>query len=139
MTKRFPRILNEHILSINWDVRKVWALESPVKLVERLEYDYLLDLPLWSSVQGKGMLFDISPMTVIKNPMASVYQTERLKSTITKYPLDFLMYCGRPWILDGVHRLAKLYMTGEKFAKIRIHNLKDLSVIAPEPQCWQHL
>ena len=37
------------------------------------------------------------------------------------FPLEFLEYCDRCWILDGVHQLARLYMTGTQEVDIRIH------------------
>ncbi|MES2923058.1 MAG: hypothetical protein V4819_15995 [Verrucomicrobiota bacterium] len=102
-------------------MREVWKLEALTTSQPRSEYDYLLDLPLWSSVPNMGMLFDISPREVILNPEKSPHQTERIQKTDIGYPLDFLVMDGRHWILDGVHRLAKIYQLGVEFIKIRVH------------------
>ena len=121
MSKYVPEILKNHILPFNWNGKVVWALESPVLRVPRVEYDYLLYLPLWSSVTGKGMLFDTKPIDVINDPNISIYQTDRLKKVNIAHPLDFLIHKGRKWILDGIHRLAKLYMLKEKMINVRLH------------------
>jgi hypothetical protein len=71
MTKYVPSVLAEHILPFNWDVRKLWNLEAEISLQPRSDFDYLLDLPLWSSVPDQGMLFDISPREVIVCPERS--------------------------------------------------------------------
>ena len=121
MSKYIPEILKDYILPFNWSAKAVWALKSPVLRVQRVEYDYLLNLPLWSSVAGKGLLFDTKPIDVINDPSISTYQTARLKNVDIAYPLDFLIFKGRKWILDGVHRLAKLYMFKKEIINVRLH------------------
>jgi hypothetical protein len=66
-------------------------------------------------------LFDIKPIDVINDPDISAYQTDRLKNVDTTYPLDFLILEGRKWILDGVHRLAKLYLFQKEIINVRLH------------------
>lgn len=129
MAKRIPDSLKPHILPFNWDVRQVWALATPAVRVVRCQYDYLLDLPLWSSVQGCGMLFDISPMAVIRDPAASPYQTGRIAQTDICHPLDFLLYGGHSWILDGVHRLAKHHILGSETIMARFHPPTQIPII----------
>lgn len=122
MNKHAPEILKDHILPFNWYSEVVWALETPVLMAPRVEYDYLLYLPLWSSVAEKGMLFDTKPIDVINDPNISVYQTARLKKADITYPLDFLIHKGSNWILDGIHRLAKLYILKEEMINVRLHS-----------------
>lgn len=121
MSKYIPEILKNHILPFNWSGDAVWALEAPVLTAPRVEYDYLLNLPLWSSVAGRRMLFDTKPIDVINDPNISAYQTTRLKKVDATCPLDFLIHKGRKWILDGVHRLAKLYILQEEMINVRLH------------------
>ncbi len=132
MSKHIPEILKDHILPFDWDVTKVWNLQGTVEMFSRARFDYLLDLPLWSSVPGKGMLFDISPSTVIQNPAASPHQAKRLAAADTSYPLDFLLHHDRPWILDGVHRLAKLYIEQAEIIQVRFHSSESIATIAIE-------
>ena len=129
MSKYIPEILKKHILPFNWSGEAVWSLESPVLRVPIVEYDYLLNFPLWSSVTGRGMLFDTKPIDVINDPSISTYQTARLKNVDITCPLDFLIHKRRKWILDGVHRLAKLYILQEEMINVRFHSDTCIPVI----------
>lgn len=129
MTKNVPVRVKDVILPFDWDVEKVWALEADSMTEMRSDFDYLLYYPLWSSEPGKGMLFDLSPMTVIDYPNASDYQKERLASTDTSYPIDILEYQDQIWLLDGSHRLAKLYMQNSEEVVVRRHDESILDSI----------
>jgi hypothetical protein len=129
MTKIIPPNLKNYILPFDWDVRKVWALPTQVTSQKTLDFEYLLDLPLWSSIKGCGMLFDLSPNEVIQNPLISPYQAERLSAADISFPLDFLLHQGRTWVLDGVHRLAKHKLIGNLVVEVRFHDESSISEI----------
>jgi hypothetical protein len=129
MTKIIPPNLENHILPFNWDVRKVWTLPTQVTSQKILDFEYLLDLPLWSSVKGSGMLFNLSPNEVIQDPSISPYQAERISVADISFPLDFLMYQRRTWVLDGVHRLAKHKLIGNSVFEVRFHDESTVSEI----------
>ncbi len=122
MEKHVPAELTEHILPFNWDVRRLWELEAAVTQRPLVNFEYLLNLPLWSSRPNQGMLFDISPRVVMDFPEKSPHQTQRIHSARIDFPIDLLQYQGREWVLDGVHRIAKLSMIGEVVVNIRIHD-----------------
>lgn len=122
MPKSVPDFLKDHILSFNWDVRKVWVLEAEVVYVPFSEFAYLLELPLWSSVPKRGLLFDISPMDVIRDPKVSSYQAQRLRETELRYPIDVLVANEKRWILDGVHRIAKNFVLNSSVLAVRFHD-----------------
>jgi hypothetical protein len=119
--KRVPKELSEHILPFNWDVRRVWQQVSAITQRPIADFHYLLDLPLWSSLPQQGMLFDISPREVMAFPERSPHQTQRIHTAHIDFPIDLLHYQGRDWVLDGVHRIAKLSMMGEDTVNVRIH------------------
>ena len=121
MTKTIPPKLKHHILPFNWDVTKIWSLPAPISQESIQTYTYLLELPLWSSVPGKGMLFDTSPMDVLNQPARFPHQTQRIQQADISYPIDFIIYQQRKWILDGVHRLAKYYNHNAIQIPVRIH------------------
>jgi len=122
MHKIIPDILRDHILPFNWNVRRVWALKADVVQVPCSDFAYLLKLPLWSSIPNQGLLFDICPMDVIRNPNVSIYQTKRLQETQTQYPIDVLVMNERRWILDGVHRIAKHFASNSAVVSVRFHD-----------------
>ena len=127
MTKHIPLALKEHILPFEWDVRKVWAQAAPVTKVAIVEFTYLLELPLWSSVPNKGLLFDISPFEVIHDPDASPYQARRLAEADMRFAIDILLLNERRWVLNGVHRIAKHFTLNNPDLPVRLH---DASIIA---------
>jgi len=122
LSKIVPAALTGHILPFHWDVRKVWALEAPVHQITCSDFAYLLELPLWSSVKGKGLLFDLCPQDVIRDASLSSFQTQRLKDVKLDYPIDVLVFQERRWILDGVHRIAKHFMLSTPTIPVRFHD-----------------
>lgn len=124
--KIVPDFLKDHILTFNWDVRKVWVLEADVVYVPFSEFAYLLELPLWSSVPKQGLLFDTCPLDVIRDPKVSSYQAQRLRETELRYPIDVLVANEKRWILDGVHRIAKHFVLNSSVLAVRFH---DKSII----------
>ena len=132
--KVIPAILADHILAFNWDVRRVWEQKAEASVLPLMDFDYLLNLPLWSSVPNQGMLFDISPREVIASPQRSPHQYRRILDADIKFPIDLISYRGRKWILDGVHRLAKLSLMGKTVVSIRLHDEAIISEIIAQAE-----
>jgi hypothetical protein len=122
MTKRVPTELVEHILPFNWDVRRVWEQEAAISRRPLADFEYLLDLPLWSSQPKQGLLFDVAPRVVMDFPEKSPHQTQRLHEARIEFPIDLLHHQGREWVLDGVHRIAKLSLMGVDTVSVRVHD-----------------
>lgn len=119
--KCVPKQLEAHILPFNWHVERVWALSCPVIDTPFVKWQHLLDLPLWSSRMGQGLLFDISPRSVLADPQLAPHHFTRIERADTDYPIDTLVYGDQEWILDGVHRLAKLSGQGCNQIRVRRH------------------
>jgi len=128
--KHLPDTLAAHILPFDWDVRLVWQESAEVTVRPLADFAYLLDLPLWSSIPHQGMLFDVSPREIIASPQRSPYQYERIVKADTDFPIDLLHYQEREWILDGVHRLAKLFLIEAESVKVRVHSEEIIPRIA---------
>lgn len=129
MRKIIPEKLKEHVLPFDWDVAAVWSLPA-LAVDEPIErYTYLLHLPLWSSVSGKGMLFDVSPMEVLNSPERYPHQARRTSEANEAFPIDTVIYGDRKWILDGMHRLAKAYLQGAKKIAVRTHPEEAIAYI----------
>lgn len=132
MPKIIPAALKDYILPFNWDVRQVWALKADVVQVPCSEFTYLLELPLWSSVPQQGLLFDVSPIDVIRDPNVSPYQAQRLQQTELHYPIDVLVMQDKRWILDGVHRIAKHFVLNHSTLCVRFHDESIIPAIQLE-------
>ena len=122
MSKIVPASLTGHILPFQWDVKKVWALEATVHQIPCADFAYLLELSLWSSVKGRGLLFDLCPQDVIRDASLSSFQAQRLEEVRLDYPIDVLLFQERRWILDGVHRIAKHFMLNLSTIPVRFHD-----------------
>jgi len=56
---------------------------------------------------------------VIDNPEAHKEEYERTMKADMEYPIDIMENRGRWLILDGLHRLMKAAILGEKKVKVR--------------------
>lgn len=129
MARSIPEPLRDHILARDWDVRRAWTLETEAQVVPLQRLTYLLELPLWSSVPGRGMLFDLCPADVLADPNRCPRHTRRIEDADLAYPLDFALVDGRAWILDGVHRIARASELGLDTVRIRQHHERALADI----------
>lgn len=103
-----------------YNVKKLWKHTNNEKIhtVDMSKLKHNLNKDLWT-VFVKGKKKYITPMQVIKNPKISPVDSEKIKEADTKYPILVYDDKGDMDILDGLHRLAKLYLLGKKRAKIR--------------------
>ncbi|MFO6425498.1 hypothetical protein [Motilimonas sp. KMU-193] len=124
MSKYIPKELKGFILPFNWDVNKVWGLLAPIEDVELSDFEFLFELPFWSSRPNAGMLFDISPNQVLANMYLYPHQKERVEKADIQYPIDFIFENGTYYILDGLHRLARHKLLGNRTVKVRRHKLE---------------
>ena len=105
-------------LSFNWSNAKVWALELAVHEVPLSDLEWHLAIPVWSTVPGRR-LFDLAPMTVLEHPREHGRHYARVLDTSVHYPIDTILWEGAWVILDGVHRLAKLWLARARNVRIR--------------------
>ena len=116
-----PLSLRRVIPPFDWDVRAVWALDAPTVVVPRTELDPLLTLPMWSSRRGCGPLFDLVPLDVLADPALHPRHRDRIEAADVRFPLDFLLQDGDRYVLDGLHRLARLHRDGVTEVSVRHH------------------
>ncbi|MFD2177169.1 hypothetical protein [Veronia pacifica] len=124
MSKYIPKELEKFILPFNWDVKKVWELPAPIEDAEMSVFEFMFDLPFWSSRPNAGMLFDISPNEVLENMNLYPHQKDRVENADIQYPIDLIFENGTYYILDGLHRLARHKLMGNKTIKARRHKLE---------------
>lgn len=96
------------------DNTKVRALDLPVQgiLIEKLLWHFAF--PFW---------FDddvTNPRAVVESPEKYSKHYERAMNSDTSHPIDVLVWNWRYEILDGLHRLLRLYVEGNKTIKIRV-------------------
>lgn len=104
--------------SFNWSNPRIWSLDLPVHEVPLSALEWHLEIPIWSTVP-RVRLFDLAPMTVLEHPREHGWHHERILNTSLQYPIDTIQWEGADVILDGVHRLAKLWLSQARSVLIR--------------------
>ncbi len=105
-------------IGFDWSNEKLWALDVPISKVHIKTLSWHILRPIWSSKKGHD-LQDLSPFNVLKNPDLHIGHYQRILNADLKYPIDCIWIKGRYFILDGVHRLAKLIQIETLEIKIR--------------------
>lgn len=113
-----PKEIRDQGLDFHWDKNKLWALENiPIEDIEVSEIEWQLDLPFW---HHNGKKYSICPRVVLENIDLYPDHKTRILNADINYPIDLIEnQNGRLEILDGVHRLIKLMLDGNKKVKVR--------------------
>lgn len=117
MKRKMPKIIKEVGFDFDWDEKKVWDLNVIAEDMPIKQLIWHFDIPfLWSDPDG---YYDIKPIDVINNPSRFSGEYERVIRSDTSYPIDIMLWKDRWLILDGLHRLMKLFIKGEQNVRVR--------------------
>lgn len=111
----------------NWDEKKVWQYNLPLTEINIAELLWHFDIPYYSNDSGDE--FTVNAWDIINRKAGTDTEYSRTENADTSYPLDILRYENRWFILDGIHRLIRLYRKGEKRIKVREFPLEKLPEI----------
>ena len=128
--KQLPPELIDWYFPFNWDVELLWKLNGEAKEKKIANLEWHLDKPLWSSVVGQGMLFDLKPIDVLANPKRHAYHWNRIEQADTRNPICMTEYKGRDIIIDGIHRLAKFVCKEVELIDVKFINESTIQEIA---------
>lgn len=115
---RTPQIIKDVGFDFSWSSPKVWALDEPVTEMPIEELLWHFDVPFWDS-EGTDE-YNLSPKRLLEDPEKEPTHWEKIQKADTAYPIDIMENKGKWLILDGLHRLVKLHLAGEKVVKVRI-------------------
>lgn len=101
----------------DWDEAKVWALDEPVIEMPLAELEWHLDYPFFWEGDGK---YNLTPREVMEHPTEHQAEYDRVMAADTSYPVDVMENKGRLLLLDGLHRLTKLAISGAVTVKARM-------------------
>ena len=118
MKSKKPNIIDEVGFDFDWDSKKVWALDIPVIEMDIKELIWHFDLPFWELEDTDD--YNLTPKAVIDNKSGTREHRKKIEEADTSHPIDIMENKGRWLILDGLHRLVKLYESGAKKIKVRI-------------------
>jgi hypothetical protein len=111
-----PQIISEVGFDFHWDNEKVWMLQVPTITMDIAELLWHFDIPFLSEHES----YDLSPREVLEHPDAHKKEYARMMRADTSHPIDIMENKGRWLILDGLHRLMKLYSEGRTIVTVRV-------------------
>lgn len=117
MVSRIPKILRDAGYEIYCDAEKLGALDIPIVDFEIKKLIWNFDLPLWGKDNES---WNLTPWDVINKVPGSESQQERVMNADMRYPILVLKKNGKWLIVDGVHRLVKAYIDGQKTISAKI-------------------
>lgn len=128
--KKLPPELVEWYFPFNWDVKEVWDLEGRLEQRSVRDLEWHLEMPLWSTEAGRGMLFDLRPRDVLAAPEIHRDHARRMAEADESYPACVAEFRGREIIVDGIHRLAKLVGKGTEVMEVKLMDEASIRSIA---------
>lgn len=111
------RYIAEVGFDFSWDEKKVWVLDEPVTNMSVADLAWHFDTPFWN--EGDD-IYNLTPREVYENPGSHPVEWERIQRADTSHPLDVMENKGRWLLLDGLHRLTKLFLEGATEVKVRV-------------------
>ena len=95
----------------------MWALDESVEDMNIEELIWHFDIPFWEK-EGTDA-YNLIPWDVINHPEIEKTHYKKVQNADLSHPIDIMENKGRWLILDGLHRLVKAYMQGQKTVKVR--------------------
>ena len=102
----------------NWEEEKLWALVIPVSKLNISELEWHLDIPFWENDNAER--YTVTPREVLEKQDGTTKEQVGVENADTAYPIDIYFNKDKWLILDGLHRLVKLWEIGEKEVNVRI-------------------
>jgi len=115
--RELPAIVERYWYSIDWDVEALWAMDLPVESVPAEILEWHLDVPVWPDPEGRP--YRVTPAQVIEKPEEHPEEHARIQAADLAFPLAVFENRGRLMILDGIHRLCKAILRGDRELRAR--------------------
>jgi hypothetical protein len=93
------------------DTVKLRELDLPLVNVPLEKLLWHFDMPVWETDGTDD--WNLTPWEVIKKEAGTTVHQKRVEAADANYPIVVTEYKGRFVVLDGVHRLVKVYMQGK--------------------------
>jgi len=102
----------------NWEEELLWAVDLPVTNLDITALKWHFDCPFWEHDNGER--YTITPQDVLGKVEGTQSEQAKVLAADTSYPIDVYFNKDKYLILDGIHRLVKLYQTGAESVAVRI-------------------
>ncbi len=113
-----PKILEEAGLDVYVDESKLRDLDIPVRQMQLVELEWLLDLPVWE-MDGTDD-WNLSPRDVLEGKPNSSTHKSVIENADLSHAIVIIHNRGKWIILDGFHRLAKAYQLKQSSIDVKI-------------------
>jgi hypothetical protein len=124
-----PPELRDYVFDFLWDMDRLHALELPVRTLPVSALAVHLTLPYW---RLGDQPFQLTPQDVMNDPARYAEQYRRTWQADLTYPIVLCDRAGKPpMILDGVHRLLKAVLLGQRTIVARMFTLDLVPRIQP--------
>jgi hypothetical protein len=97
---------------------KLRKLPLPIVSIDIKKLIWHFDMPVWEKDDTDG--WNLTPWEVIEKKKGTAGHRKRAQKAELRYPIVVTRCRSRYVVLDGVHRLVKAYMNGEKKMKAKI-------------------
>ena len=116
----------------NWEEELLWVLDLPTTKISISELGWHLDCPFWEHDNGER--YTVTLRDVLEKEEGTIMEQESVRKADTTYPIDIYFNKDKWLILDGLHRLVKLYEAGAEEVSVRIvPDDKLSSILSGEP------
>ncbi|HEV7702528.1 MAG TPA: hypothetical protein VGO63_03765 [Candidatus Paceibacterota bacterium] len=126
---QLPEIIQNHGFDFHWDNEKVWSLDVTLEDIDIAELEWIFNYPFWKNKTK----CDLCPNQVMQSIDLYPEHKKRILNADISHPIDIMKNQLGNWlILDGMHRLAKLIMEGNKKVKVRKISREFIPLIEPK-------
>lgn len=123
--KKPPKILTDVGLNMFVDTVKLRNLPIPITDVSLEKLQWHFDMPVWDKDGTDD--WNLTPKQVMEKAEGTSTHQKRVHDADTTHPIIVTEYKSRLVILDGVHRLVKVYSNSGKTIKAKIIPAEYLS------------
>lgn len=109
-------ILENGVPYDDWNEEDLWNLDIEVIDMDIEKLLWHLDLPFWNYKEE----YDLTPNMVLEDKEKYSKEYERILNSDISYPIDLFYYNDKYIILDGLHRLVKHKLLGNKIIKVKV-------------------
>lgn len=116
--KQPPHSLTDIGLNMYVDTLKLGGLPLPVEEINIEKLVWHFDMPVWNKDGTDD--WNLTPQEVIdKKPRTTAHQ-KRVADADAAYPIVVTKFKSKLVILDGVHRLVKVHLAGNRTIKAKV-------------------
>lgn len=113
-----PRLLTDAGLNMFVDTVKLRELPLPIISVSLEKLIWHFDMPVWEKDGTDD--WNLTPWEVIQKKEDATVHQKRTEDADTSFPIIVTKYKDQLVVLDGIHRLAKTYIQGQKTIRAKV-------------------